>query len=84
MLLTLISILLGVISLTTRKSHLVESIFHALVGIGILGAGASAWRFCEFHKSINPSGNVDPQSWFTEHAIAWMPAAIVFPLSELL
>jgi hypothetical protein len=79
MLLILISLVLGMISLTTRKSHFLQSIFQALVGIAILGAGATAWRFFQFHKSIRPGAAVDPDSWFSDHAHAWMAAGVVLP-----
>jgi len=71
--------MIGIVSMVFRKQIVNCSSSLALVGIGILGAGATAWRIYKMNLFMRRGSGVDPDAWMLDQANAWMVAGVVMP-----
>jgi hypothetical protein len=77
--LTLIAIIIGIVALALRRRNVNLATAHALVGIGLLGFGTTAWRMHESNSLFLPGGAVDPTAWMNSLGYSWIASGVVLP-----
>jgi hypothetical protein len=78
-LLTVAAVLIGISSIIVRKSRYNAVAGIAIIAIGFLGFGATAWRLFRFNGLMREGGWADPGQWMNSFGVSWMAAGVVLP-----
>lgn len=78
-LLAVAAVLIGISAIAVRKSRYNAAAGTAIMAIGLLGFGATAWRLFRFNGLMREGGGADPGQWMGDFGVSWMAAGVVLP-----